>query len=374
MNIVFVSPSFAPAYWFGGPIVSSEQLCYALLGEGHSVDVVTTNAAGRGSVLSVDTGRIVERNGLRIRYARKIVGEDLSISFVIALISTAGSADVVHLNAVYSPHSMITLALCRVFNVPVVWSPRGSLQKHRSKLGFWKGTWLTVLDYLVSQRTVLHFTSLKELEESAWAFERLSRTTIANGVRIPRQTVREPPTIALRVAYVGRLHPIKGLPLLFEGFSRAARRLSCPPKLVLIGAGTREYTNHLRIHAQHLGISHLVEFLGLIESSDQLGAKLKDCDVGILCSESENFGNAVAEMLAMGLPVIVTENLPWNEVELRRCGIVCARDADGICEALEKMSKSDLPTMGQNGRKWMMEAFSWEERAREMCSVYRKLI
>ena len=48
MRVVHLTPSYAPAWRFGGPIESTHQLCRALLSAGVEVRVLTTNVGQAG--------------------------------------------------------------------------------------------------------------------------------------------------------------------------------------------------------------------------------------------------------------------------------------------------------------------------------------
>ena len=52
MNIIFISPSFYPATYYGGPIYSTYELAKALKKTGVDVRVITTNANGNEKLRS----------------------------------------------------------------------------------------------------------------------------------------------------------------------------------------------------------------------------------------------------------------------------------------------------------------------------------
>lgn len=102
------------------------------------------------------------------------------------------------------------------------------------------------------------------------------------------------------VLFVGRLDPVKNLPLLLEAFAR----VRAEARLVLVGSG--EERESLERQAEGLGLQDRVVFAGRWESPElyqwyQIG------DVKVLPSRSETFGAVVGEALQTGCPVVCSD-------------------------------------------------------------------
>ena len=112
----------------------------------------------------------------------------------------------------------------------------------------------------------------------------------------------------LKLLYVGRLHPLKGVEYLLQ-----AMPTNC--KLVIIGKDEGEGKKLRRI-AQRCGLD--VEFKGIVSEAEKEAA-CQWCDALVLTTLSENFGLVVAEALERGKRVITTDGSPaWEEgLELR---------------------------------------------------------
>lgn len=92
--------------------------------------------------------------------------------------------------------------------------------------------------------------------------------------------------------------------------------------------------------ADQLGIRDSVRFLGAREDIPELmGAS----DVVVHSTDSEGFGNVVAEAMAAGAPVVATDIPACREVlEGGRCGLLVPRgDAPAMAEALRKILDKD---------------------------------
>ena len=78
--------------------------------------------------------------------------------------------------------------------------------------------------------------------------------------------------------------------------------------LVIAGDGDAALTESLRRSCRSLGIEKSVYWPGFL-SGPAKAAALADADVFVLPSYSENFGIAVIEAMALGVPVIVTDQV-----------------------------------------------------------------
>ena len=106
----------------------------------------------------------------------------------------------------------------------------------------------------------------------------------------------------LRLLYVGRLHPLKGVEYLLEAMPNDCN-------LVVIGKDEGEGGKLKQIAARR-GLD--VEFRGIV-SEEAKEAAYQWCDVLVLPTLSENFGLVVAEALERGKRVITTDGAPaWG--------------------------------------------------------------
>ena len=119
-----------------------------------------------------------------------------------------------------------------------------------------------------------------------------------------------------------------------------------------------------------------VEFIGSLYGDDKWRAYAK-ADLFILPSYSENFGMSVAEALASGTPAIVSKGAPWDELNKNKAGWWIDIGVEPLVNclniALSKNSKK-LKIMGENGRKWMTDEFSWVNISKMMKETYRWVI
>jgi glycosyltransferase involved in cell wall biosynthesis len=176
-----------------------------------------------------------------------------------------------------------------------------------------------------------------------------------DGSRFRRHAGLEPG--AELVLFMSRLHRIKGLDLLVEGFARA--RAAAPgARLVIAGPDEGERAN-LEARVRRLGIQDAVRFVGPLDGDLRLAA-LRAADVFALTSRSEGMPNAVLEACAAGAPVLITPGCNLPEVARAGAGRIVEPEPAAIGQALAAMlaDADGRRRMGGNGRALVRRSFS----------------
>jgi glycosyltransferase involved in cell wall biosynthesis len=374
MKVLHVSPSFYPAHVYGGTISSGYGLCRSLSRTGCEVRILTTDTNGIGRSLDVNTREETIVGGLRVRYCRKFFRHSVSAALIRELPAYVQWADIVHLTAVYSFPTFPTLAAARIFNKPVVWSPRGALQRWdgSSKIAL-KRVWESMAYKIAGRRLLtLHLTSAEEAQQSLRRFPQLRAVVIPNGVDIASSSRRELHGGDLRLLYIGRLHPIKGVEALLHACSRVGKN-SPSFRLRIAGAGTPSYLASLKTMVDDLGLHEQIEFVGDVRG-EKKEALFDDSDLVVVPSHVENFAMVVAESLAHGLPVIASKGTPWHDLETHGCGLWVENQPESLAAAICRMREMPLAEMGERGRQWMREHYSWDRVSTQMVQLYQECI
>jgi glycosyltransferase involved in cell wall biosynthesis len=376
LRVLFVTPSFFPAFYFGGPPIAAHSLCNALVGAGVDVRVITTDAADdKGGRLGV-SGRTVDYPaGYSVTYCRRFGNGTVSASLLTALCESVRDANVVHLSGVYSFPTFPALGLARALSKPIVWSAHGAFQDaHQSRRGILKATWRLGCRALKPKKTVIHFTSALEERESRMTTRHLEKVVIPHGVDIPDTVAARQPSNAepLELLYVGRLHPVKAVDTLLHACEELNRVGFTNWFLNIAGEGDSDYVATIQRQILRSNLGSQVRLLGRVTGREK-DLLFQSADMLILPSPRENFGMVVAEALANGTPVIVTHGAPWHEVESIGCGLAVRSCPETISDAVIRMSRMPRHEMGQRGRDWMRAAFSWKYSAAQLKQLYSEL-
>ncbi|HWX43116.1 MAG TPA: glycosyltransferase [Blastocatellia bacterium] len=375
MKILHVTPSFHPAYIYGGTTRSVYDLCRNLARAGCEVKVLTTDANGPDAVLDVDTGSEVQiEDGIIVRYCHRIMDVSVSPKLPRLLPSYLRWADVVHLMAVYSFPTIPTLLACKVMRKPVVWSPRGMLQRWESTRRPWlKAAWERVCRVAAPKRLTLHVTSEQEAAESRQRLPGIDSIVIPNGIEIPGAVQHVESNRELRLVYLGRIHPKKGIENLLEAYKMLNGNLGKTPSLSIAGDGEPRYVDSIRARVEQLSPSRSVKMIGPVhgESKESL---FRNADVVVVPSHTENFGLVVAEALAHGVPVIASKGTPWSRVEEIGCGLWIDNDPQSLAAGIERIAAMPLQAMGDRGREWIGREFSWHLVAEQTMQLYRDVM
>ena len=373
MRVLFVSPSFYPAFHYGGPIFINRAFCDAMAKiEGIEVEVLTTDSDG-GRRIDLKSAAANHTESYAIRFCRRILPPDIAPGLLLRLFGMIRRADVVHLNGVYSFTTIPTLALCKLMRKPVAWSTMGALQR-------WQGTtrpetkraWERICDLFCDpERVVMHVTSEEEKNESLGKIHQASALVLRNGIEIPKLK-GEPGrdrADSLRLLYIGRLHPIKGIENLLKALTLVRRKA----KLAICGDGDAAYEAQLRALVSELRLDEVVSFHGRVDG-ELKERHFNESDLCVAPSFKEAFCTVVLEALARGVPVIASRGIPWESVVEKDCGLSVDNEPAELAAAIDRAATMPLTDMGQRGRLWMEQEFSWSGVAHEMIAEYGRLI
>lgn len=376
--LLHVIPWFYPATAFGGPIFSTKAITDGVSSDqAFELDVYTSDRADPHSSATLNEADKTLMDGApyKVHYHNAGSVEGVSLDLLSRLPKAIKNADIVHLTGPYNVLVLPTLFFCRLYNTPLVWSPRGGFQatgewegvpRRRAKLMFEK-----LCSWLMPKQTTIHVTADIERHHSETNFSRADIVKIPNAVTLP-ETLS--PRIwrkdgQFRMAFLSRVHPKKGIELLIEAMSKL------PEYFVLdvYGDGSEEYLAQLGRLVEKLKLQERVTFKGHVNGEDKTKAFV-DCDLFVLPTYSENFGIVVAEALAHGTPVLTTVNTPWGELESKGCGRSVEADVDALAGALLDLEQEDLEGMGKRGREWAAEDYSAEGMSEKFVQLYKRIV
>lgn len=350
-----------------GPAQSVLRLCEAIAQEGVRVDLHTM-AAGRKPI----------GVNLIVHPPWDPLGRfGFSFDVVRGLTKASSDVDIVHNHSLWSGSNMAAGLATRRGRALLVTSPRGTLSPEaRSRSAIKKRLFKPVQWPAVTRAALLHATSRMEFEDIRQMHIRQPVAIIPNGIDVPVQEAAPPRCdtgSVARVLYLGRLHPIKGIEMLLEAW-RELQDSHPSWELVVAGGGEASYVQSLHAMARRLGLTR-ISFPGPLFGPEKERV-YRASDLFVLPTKTENFGMAVAEALARGLPVVTTRRAPWPGLIDKRCGWWIERTHQDLIEALQEaliLGPGELKRMGVRARQWMIDDYDWRQVAKSMTAAYRWL-
>lgn len=395
MRILKVTQSYYPFLDKGGPPVKVRAIARALAHRGHQVTVLTTDwglvksAFRSGSDTRCSWGWRSEQDGVEVIYlpGRSIYRALTLNPRVVAFCRQR--LDSYHLVHIYGLYDLLGPAVAffgHQRDIPYIVEPMGMFRPIASSL------WLKQLYHSLLGRPMLRHarrliaTAEQERRELVAGGVPEAKVVVRrNGVELPE---RVPPAGAFRrqwniaadaklILFLGRLVPKKSPELTLEAFARlrADSRRSLNSLLVLAGPEERRgYRRHLEALATRLGLNGAVLFTGPLYDEAKWAA-YRDADVFVLPSLNENFGNAAAEAVACGTPVIVSDRCGIAPLVDQQAGLVVSHDRDALHVSLSRLLNDEGLRHGlRAGCAEVARALCWDEPLAALEAIYRELV
>lgn len=255
------------------------------------------------------------------------------------------------------------------------WFYRKYPLKHFKKVLYWPVQYPVLRD----ARAVFFTTeSERDLAKAGFRPNKWNSVVVPFGITDPEKRGREPagqietfyrrfPELRGRryLLFLARIHAKKGCDLLLEAFAKVAASV---PDVDLVMAGPDQEGMQARLQrmAEQFGIAGRVHWPGLIEGDLKWGA-LRGCDAFVLSSHSENFGIALVESLAVGRPVLISNQVNiWPKIESDRVGLVEDDTLEGTERLLRRwfaLPREERDAMASRARPSFMRRYTMNRAA-----------
>lgn len=222
------------------------------------------------------------------------------------------------------------------------WFKRRYPLKHLKKYLYWPIQYPVLRD----AKAVLFTTTLEsDLAPRSFWPNRWTSKVVPYGTNDPPSNFEEQlcafqqklPQLAGRrfFLFLSRIHEKKGCDLLVEAFASVASEHR-DVDLVIAGPDQVGLVGKLQALAERFGVAARIHWPGLLTGDAKWGA-LRACEAMILPSHQENFGVIVAEALACGRPVLISNQVNvWPQIEEDRAGLVEPDTLDGTRSLLTR--------------------------------------
>lgn len=375
LRILFTTPFYLPERKFGGPPQKIHALAKGLVACGHSVVVLTFDSCQRFS----PARRLLD--GVTVQNLRWLGGGLKQLPIDRSVIRGAlEAADLVHAFGIYNFISPITARCARQRGVPFVLEPLG-MYPPRARNGFAKSVYNRLLTKpMVADAAAVVAASENEASDLSAIVEQGKVFYRRNGVDLDAfQSLSNGGHLRAKwgiasgekvVLFVGRLSPIKNLEQLVEAFERANVKGA---KLVLVGPGEPAYEARLRALVFERRLQDRIVFAGALYDDDQKAA-LGLANLFVLPSLNESFGNAAAEAVAAGVPVLLTETCGIAPLIHERAGYAVPLGVESIADGLRKTLDPEFRDQMTTRCEEVKGELSWDEPIRQTIELYERIV
>jgi glycosyltransferase involved in cell wall biosynthesis len=382
VNILHVTPYYAPAYAFGGVTRVVEGLARAQAAHGHAVTVLTTDALSQGARWQGPAE--TRADGVRVLRARNrslwLRGHaNLSTPQGFASLAERAleQAEIVHVHELRTVEALAVIPRAAARRLPVLLSPHGTLTRTTGR-SLLKAGW----DALFGRRLARGVSTIvalnaAEAEDAAalWAQFGLpapDTALVPNGID-PAELVMEGGS-AFRALYglgedvmclfLGRLHPRKGVLALAQAFAQA----NVPgTRLVFAGADDGALAGLRPL------LGERIIYAGFLQGAQRLAA-LDAADVFALPATGEGQSIAALEAMAVGLPLLLSPGCHLPEAQDAGAALIVPPQPEALAHALARLLTDSAlrRQMSRAAAALALQRFTWERAAAQMEAVYRK--
>jgi glycosyltransferase involved in cell wall biosynthesis len=387
MKILFVIPSYEPAWHLGGVVRSQSLLCKGLKNLGADVTVYSTDS-GIHRRLDVPVNQVQDVAGVKVIY----FNTDWNLKYFYsrrlakALRDNVRNYNIIHIVSFWCFPGLIASWEARRQKVPYVMAPHGVFMPyslHRKYLR--KFLYLKIFEYKNIQfSSAIRYTTELERKESSCLRFPVPSFIVPNSIDCSEfDTLSERqdalkrlglPKNELILVYMGRIHAQKALDVLILSFASVIKKLG---NISLALAGPDDgYESQLKSTIRRLGVGNKVYFLGFVDAQRRKDL-FSAADLLTLVSPSENFGMSAVEAMAAGVPVLVSDQVGISDfVEKDKAGRVVPLKNEAITNALIQMLSDPiaLKAMGNAGYECVRKRFGINNVAKQLLIAFEDVL
>ncbi|MEG3921039.1 hormogonium polysaccharide biosynthesis glycosyltransferase HpsP [Microcoleus sp. T3_A4] len=388
MRILQIIPSISLVY--GGPSQMVLGLSAALAAKNIDVTIITTDSNGDIGQLPLDVplNQPIQQNGYQIIYFRCYPWRryKFSLSLLQWLNENARQFDLAHIHALFSPVTTFAATIARYHKLPYIMRPCGMLDpadlQKKKRL---KRIYATLLEGPnLAGAAAIHFTSKEEAKISErFGLGSTGKMPVPRDLVIPLgvraglfpQRLRESEVPI--ILFMSRIEPKKGLNLLIPALESI---LASGIEFHFILAGSNpqdaDYETQIKVQIHNSSLAKYTRITGFV-SGDLKLELLTKADLFVLPSYYENFGIAVAEAMAAGVPVAISDRIHIAEdIQQAEAGWVGPLEVGAIANSIKSalLNPQERQRRGLNGQEYARKHYNWEAIAQQTIDAYQEIL
>lgn len=370
-SILIFARYYLPGFKAGGPIRSIKNIVNMLDSE-YCIKIFT----GDRDMQDQSAYNLELNKWLKSNFGHHLIRYNENLLDLKSIFRSIRTADYVYLNSFFDPHfSIVPLIVSRILRKRVIIAPRGEFAESALQIkGGKKKIYISFFKLFGFNKSVKwHATNLEEESRVKSIFGSDSQVCIANNISdAPSEsgckTKKKP---YLDLFFLARIAPMKNLLFAIEVISY----LKSQVKFSIYGPiDDSDYWIECQALIRDLPKNISVQYFGPLNHSEISNA-INRHDFLFLPTRGENFGHSIAECLANGTPVIISNKTPWVDLESKGIGrVIPLNDIVRYIDTLEEIAllrNEDYSQMSERAILYYQSIFASQRK--ELKSIYLKL-
>ena len=368
-RILILTDWFVPGYRAGGPIQSVYNLVVRLSKQVDFLVITGDSDLNDSEQYEVEAFNVI----LAQPWGEIIYTTPQKRSIIIRKYINDSAFSKVYLNSLFSVEftlrPLLYLILKRSTN-RVTLAPRGMLGKGALKLKSRKKKAFISLfkSFGLPHKLAFHSTDVSETRDISRVFG--NRIRVYEVGNIPANLKYEPKSTkseVLNIVFASRISPKKNLLAAAQYISEA--KVKC----TLSVYGEMEDESYLSKCQASFDNTGEMKVKGAV-APHELYEEIRNCDFFILPTLNENFGHSIIESLSLGVPVMISDQTPWNDIETFGAGWVTPltdgkRWKDVLIEA-NNMSNEEYCSMSKKAIEYVQTKIDFDVLCDEYLSMF----
>ena len=247
-------------------------------------------------------------------YGENIYSTPSISPFLIVKLIRQVQPNVIFINGIFNFKTTLPgIVAAKWLGIKLIISPRGMLQawalkRNTSK----KKIGIALLKFILNNRENWHATDEQERNDIVRIFGPAQQINVASNIPRSVSSFKEVNFLRgigkIRLIFLSLINPNKNLHLIIDEVNAQ------PDSLALDIYGPVLDQKYWELCQSKMNANPSISYKGPIPPW-QVPSILKDYHFFVLPTEGENFGHAIFDALSAGVPVIITQNTPWKEVD-----------------------------------------------------------
>lgn len=371
-KILIFTDWYVPGFKAGGPIKSVYNLV-TLLEKDFDIYVFTSDSdLGENPYKDIESDVWLKRSNHQVYYC-----SDSNHSYALIKEQYASlKPDVVYINGVFSAkYSIAPLRSLKNKSSKLIVAPRGMLSSGALGLKSTKKKLFLVCVRMLKwfKNVEWHVTSKDEKESLVRRVNPKRKINLIRNVVLPLQKSSRPEwgiDSSIKMIFVGRISRVKNI----EFFINVLNKYNQPRTIEFDIIGSCEdkiYWNNCLKKVSDKA-NYKMNYIGELKSN-LIVSKLKDYHLFVSPSLNENFGHSIVEAMQVGLPLLISNQTPWKNLEEYNAGWDLPLDEEFWIEKLNeftKMSESKYSSMSTSVMDYLSSELDIEQIRKSYLNLF----